>query len=87
MSIEEQYNARIDAMSPKERVARSGAMFQWMRDTIGRALQKDRLAECGREYSAEELKLRIAFRIYSNEPAVVALIERRLANLTSAADA
>lgn len=82
MSIEEQYNARIDAMSPKERVARSAAMFQWMRDTIGRSLQKDRQAECGEEYTAEELKLRIALKIYASEPAVVEFIERRLADVS-----
>jgi len=34
--IETEYRARIAAMLPQERIARSLAMFQWMREMVGR---------------------------------------------------
>lgn len=61
-------------MLPKERVARSAAMFQWMRDMIGRQISR----ESSSPIPAEELKLRIGLRVYANEPAIVAMIEKRL---------
>ena len=32
--VEQAYQRRIDAMSPAEKVARSAAMFQWVRDQL-----------------------------------------------------
>ncbi len=81
MLIEDEYNARIDALSPRERIARSFALFQWMREMIGREIQKESIVSNGCEFSPEELKWRVALRIYGSEPAVVALIERRLADV------
>lgn len=80
MTIEEQYNQRIDAMSPRERVARSFALLQWTRETMGRQIQQEHLKKSGVELSPEELKWSIARRLYASEPAVIALIERRLAD-------
>ena len=75
--IETEYQARIDAMSPKERIAKSLAMFQWMREMVGRQVRKEAAANGGRPLTAEELKWQCALRMYGSEPAVVALIERR----------
>jgi len=80
--IESEYQARIDAMLPKERIARSLAMFQWMREMVGRQLIKEVTASGGRPLSDEELKWRKALRMYRSEPAVVAMIERRLKDVS-----
>jgi hypothetical protein len=82
MTIEEQYQQRIDAMSPRERVARSFALFQWMREMIGRQVQREHVEKFGVEMSTEALKWRVALRVYGSEPGVVALIERRIAELS-----
>jgi hypothetical protein len=76
-SLAAQYESRIDAMSPQERVARSAAMFQWFRDMIGRQIRQE-LAADGTTVSDDVLKLRIALRMYESEPTVAALIRRRL---------
>jgi hypothetical protein len=83
MTIEEQYNQRIDAMSPRERVARSFALFQWMREMVGRQLQQEHRTNFGAELSSEELKWRVALRMYGGEPATVALIERRMTDVSA----
>ncbi len=79
-SVAAQYQATQDAMSVKERIARSAALFQWMREMIGREIAEKYAAD-GVAISAEELKLRVALRIYGSDPAVVALIQRRLENV------
>lgn len=80
-SIEAEYQARNDALLPKERVARALAMFQWSREMMGRQILRE-AAVRGVELSQEELKLRVGLRVYRGEPAVVALIERRLDELS-----
>ena len=80
--VEIEYQARIDAMLPKERIARSLAMFQWMREVVGRQLIKEVVASGERPMLDEELKWQTALRIYGAEPAVVALIERRLKDVS-----
>ena len=76
-TIEAEYNNRIAAMTPAERVARSAAMFQWTRDQIARRLER----ELG-EMDAELLKWRVALELYGHEPTVRALIERRLQDVS-----
>ncbi len=72
--IEVEYQRRNDAMSPAERLARSAAMLAWIRQQI--ALQIKR--EYTDVLSPEELKLRVALRLYQDEPEVVKLIEQGL---------
>lgn len=48
---------------------------------IGRQLTAENQAAGGIEYSPEELKWRIALRMYAAEPEVVALIEQQLAKI------
>lgn len=71
--VERKYEERIDALTPKERVARAAAMFQWARETIARQI----VAESG-PMSSERLKWLVAMRQYGAEPAVRAMIERTL---------
>ncbi len=75
--IETEYQSRIDAMLPKERVARSLAMFQWMREMIGRQVRQEAAANGDLPLTDEQLKWQCALRMYGAEPAIVALIERR----------
>jgi hypothetical protein len=56
-------------------------MFQWFRAMIGRQI-RDALGADGVAISDEELKLRVALRIYGGEPAVAAMIRRRLADVS-----
>ena len=71
--IDQQYHERIDAMTPKERVARAAEMFQWARETIARQI----VAEVG-PISNERLKWLVAQRQYGAEPGGRAMIERML---------
>ena len=80
-NVETEYQSRLDALLPKERIARAAAMFQWSRDMIGRQLTKEHAADGG-ALSAEELKWHIALRMYGSEPAVAALIRRRLEDVS-----
>jgi hypothetical protein len=40
-SIELKYQKRIDALTPKDRVARAAAIFQWTREAIARQIVTD----------------------------------------------
>ena len=75
--VEKEYQARIIAMSPAERVARSAAMFEWTRDMLARQVT----AELG-EMPAVRLKWEVALRLYASEPSVRAMIEERLRHVS-----
>lgn len=79
--LEAQYRAQLDAMTPQERVSRSVAMFQWFRDSIARQIRRELEAD-GRTVSDDELKLRVALRMYEGEP-ITALIRQRLDDVFS----
>ena len=74
--VEREYQARIDAMSIAEKVARAAAMLRWAREMIAREIQS---AKPG--ISAERLKWEVALRQYGSEPQVRALIESMLARV------
>jgi hypothetical protein len=76
--VEKEYQARIRAMSPAERVARSAALYQWARKALARQVT----AELG-DVPAGRLKWEVALRLYGSEPAVRALIEERLRHVPS----
>jgi hypothetical protein len=71
--IEIEYRKRIDAMSPREKMARSAAMFAWTKQQMERQL---RIANP--EFSDEQLKWHVALRLYEHEPEIVKLIEEQL---------
>lgn len=74
--VEQEYQARMQSLSPKERVERAQAMFNWTREMLGRQIQ----AEQG-PMSVERLKWEVALRMYGREPIVRSMIERQLAHV------
>lgn len=72
-SVEEIYRSRLDALTPAERVARSAAMFQWTKQQIARQIlkQDDHLSE-------EQLKWRVAMRLYGDEPVMRKIIQAQI---------
>ncbi len=75
--IELEYQKRIDAMTPAERVARSAAMFEWTREQLARQIT-EQLGPIEKSI----LKWHVALRLYGNEPVVREMIEREIANVS-----
>lgn len=76
-TIEEMYQERIAAMTPAERIERMANLYSWARDVIARGITE----ELG-EMPAEELKWRVAMRIYGRNPESRKLIQRMLDRVT-----
>jgi hypothetical protein len=74
--IESKYLDRMDALTPKERVARAASMFQWAREIIARQI----LSDLG-PMSPERLKWMVAMRQYGADKTTRDLIRRALANV------
>jgi hypothetical protein len=74
--IESEYLKRVDALSPKERVARAASMFQWAREIMARQI----LSDLG-PMSPERLKWMVAMRQYGADETTRELIQRALANV------
>jgi hypothetical protein len=72
--IELKYRELIDALPPKERVARAASLFQWTREAIARQI----VADLG-PISPERLKWLVAQRQYCADPATEKLIAKVLA--------
>ena len=75
--VEQQYNSRMDALSPQERIARCAAMLKWTRDLLARQV----VAELG-AISEERLKWEFAKRMYSSDPTAKAIIDQRLEDVS-----
>ena len=71
--IEERYRSDVDRLSPREKIARGLAMFDWARGWIGRQI----VAERG-PMAAERLRWEVALRLYRSELGPRRLIERVL---------
>lgn len=74
--VESKYLDRMDALMPKERVARAASMFQWARETIARQI----LSDLG-PMNPERLKWMVAMRQYGADETTRELIQRALANV------
>lgn len=74
--VEQEYAARINAMSVVEKMERSVAMFNWTREMLGREIKGSNPT-----ISDERLRWEVAYRQYSAEPQARALIERMLARV------
>jgi hypothetical protein len=74
--IELKYSERIDALTPKERVARAASMFQWAREAIARQIISDQGS-----MSFERLKWLVAMRQYGTDSATREMIEKALENV------
>lgn len=75
--VELEYEKRWKAMSPAEKVSRSSAMFAWTRQQMAR-----RIIDANPGLSDEEVKWRVALKLYEAEPDVVKLIQERLASVS-----
>lgn len=75
--IDLEYQRRVDAMSIREKVERSAAMLAWTRQQIAARIRKQ-----FPEFTDEQLKWHVALKLYESEPAVVAMIQGCLANVS-----
>ncbi len=75
--IDIEYQRRVNAMSIKEKIERSAAMLAWTRQQIAARIRKQFPA-----ISDEQLKWHVALKLYESEPAVVAMIQDHLANVS-----
>ena len=74
--IESKYVDRMDALTPKERVARAASMLQWARETIARQI----ISELG-SMSPDRLKWMVAMRQYGADKTTRELIQKVLINV------
>lgn len=75
--VELEYERRIKAMSPAEKISRSAAMLAWTREQMAR-----RILASQPDLSEEELKWQVALQLYESEPAAFTLIEEHLASVS-----
>ena len=73
---EQLYQAAIDEMSIKERVARSVELFNWSREFMARQIRSENPA-----MSDERIKLLVALRMYGSDPQMKRLLEGVLADV------
>ena len=76
--IDIEYQRRMDAMSIREKVERSAAMLAWTRQQIA-----SRIRQQSPELTDGQLKWHVALKLYESEPAIVAMIQGHLANVSS----
>ena len=62
MTLEDEYRARVEAMSPRERISRAESLFAWSRGLLTRSL----VAAHG-PLSDEQLRWELALRHYGTE--------------------
>lgn len=74
--IAAEYERRLAAMTPAERMARSAALLAWAREVTARRI----VAERG-PMSPERLRWEVALEHYGDHPVMRMLIERRLAHV------
>ena len=74
--VESKYRSRMDALTPKERVARAASMFQWARETIARQILSDQ-----GPMNPERLKWMVAMRQYGADKTTRELIQKALVNV------
>lgn len=75
--VDLEYERRVAAMTPKEKIARSAAMFEWTRQQLAA-----RIAGARPNLSAEQIRWEVALELYASEPEVVALIREYLADVS-----
>jgi DNA-directed RNA polymerase subunit F len=75
-SVEAKYLERIDALTPKERIARATSIFRWTREAIARRI----VADLG-PISSEKLKWLVAMRQYGADRTTEKMIQKVLENV------
>lgn len=76
-TIEREYMKRVDALTPKERMARAVSMYQWAREIISRQITSN-----DGPVSSERLKWLIAMRQYGADSTMRKLIRKALDNVS-----
>jgi hypothetical protein len=76
-TIEREYMKRVDALTPKERMARAASMYQWAREIIARQITSNE-----GPVSSERLKWLIAMRQYGSDSTMRKLIRKALDNVS-----
>ena len=76
--VELEYERRLRAMSPAEKMARSAAMFAWTRQQMARRIRIDQPS-----LTDEQVKWQVALKLYEREPEVVKLIQEHLSRVSS----
>jgi hypothetical protein len=76
--IEQRYQSRMDLLSAKQRIERCSAFLHWTRELLGRQI----VTEFG-QMSGERLKWEVARRLYGADPKARAVIDRKLADVSS----
>ena len=76
--VEQEYQRRIRAMTPAEKLARMHALNEWARWNIARIITE----ESG-PLPPEVLKWRVALRLYGRNPVCRTLIEEQLARVSA----
>lgn len=74
--IEAEYQSRMAALSPKDKIARSMAMLRWTRERLARQV----VAEL-RPMPEERLKWEVALRLYSGDARAAEKIKKVLNQL------
>ena len=74
--IELEYRKRIDALTPKERMARAASMYRWVREIISRPIKSKE-----GPVSSERLKWLVALRQYGTDSTTRRLIRKVLDNV------
>jgi len=77
-AVDIEYQRRIDAMSIKEKVERSAAMLAWTRQQIACRIRSEQA-----NLTDEQIKWRVALKLYESEPNVVAMIHEHLDDVSS----
>jgi len=75
--VDLEYERRWKAMTDAEKVSRCAAMFAWTRQQMARRIRDDHP-----NLSDEEVKWRVAMKLYEQEPEVVKLIREHLASVS-----
>ncbi len=75
--IELEYQRRLNAMLPAEKMARTAAMFAWTRQQMARRIRSEQPS-----LSDEEVKWLVALKLYEAEPEVVKLIQEQLSHVS-----
>lgn len=75
--IELDYQARVKAMTPAEKLSRCAAMLAWTRQQMA-----IRIRNAQPDLSDEELKWHVALQLYEREPETVKLIREQLSHVS-----
>lgn len=77
-NVTAEYDRRINAMTPAERVARGAVMFAMLRNSIARRL----VAQRG-TMSDDEIKWRVAMELYGSSDSLRPIIQEQIERVSS----